>query len=74
MDVDPLTEQLLNYQLLLSEEIPTTAKNSAGLELEDAHRLDILWGYLRGLRTPGSNQQFDAQISWGSRGHAPRSP
>ena len=46
--------------MLISEDIPTTVKESAGLKPEDAHRINVFWGYLRGLKTPGTNAcEFD---------------
>ena len=60
MDLDRLTEQFLSYQMLVSEDIPTTVKESVSLKPEDPHPLDVLWGYLRGLKTPGTNTfEFD---------------
>ena len=41
INVDRLTEQLLNYQMLISEDIPITVKESAGLKPEDAHHIDV---------------------------------
>ena len=60
INVDRLAEQFLNYQMLISQDIPTTVKESAGLKPEDAHCIDVLWGYLRGLKTLGTNAfEFD---------------
>ncbi len=55
-----LQEQFLNYQLLATEEIPKAVKECAGLEDEDPHRVDILWGYLRNVKKPRTNcSEFD---------------
>lgn len=44
----------MNYQLLGSEDIPKSVKESAGLTVDDPYRVDVLWGYLRDLKTPGT--------------------
>lgn len=55
MNIDCLNDQFVNYQLLAAEEIPSVIKESAGLAEEDPHRVDVLWGYLRGVKVPGTN-------------------
>ena len=60
MNMDRLNEQFLNYELLSAEDIPTTVKENAGLSANDSHQVDILWGYLRGVKKPGSGSyEFD---------------
>lgn len=55
-----LQEQFLNYQLLGAEEIPKEVKESAGLDDDDPHRVDVLWGYLRNIKKPGTKTlEFD---------------
>ena len=41
LDMDKLNEQFLSYQLLVEEDIPTSAKESAGLEAEDPYHVDV---------------------------------
>ena len=55
MNIDRLNDQFVNYQLLAAEDIPSVIKGSAGLEEEDPYQVDILWGYLRGVKVPGTN-------------------
>lgn len=55
MDMDQLSEEFLNYQLLPSATIPKSVKESANLEDKDPHRVDVLWGYLKGMKEPGTN-------------------
>ena len=60
MDLDGLYEQFLNYQLLSAEDIPTSVKESVGLSANDPHQVDVLWGYLKGVKKPGSSSyEFD---------------
>ena len=60
ISMDQLQEQFLNYQLLKEEEIPKNIKERAGLKSEDPFRVDHLWGYLRVVKTPGTNSlKFD---------------
>ena len=60
MDVNRLNEQFLNYQLLSADKIPLPVKQTTGLSEEDPHHVDILWGYLRNVRKPGSStHEFD---------------
>ena len=55
--LDQLQEQFLNYQLLSEADIPKEAK--ANIE-EHPYRVDILWGFLRGVKKPGTNSfEFD---------------
>ncbi len=42
--------------MLSSNDIPTTIKQSANVREEDPHRVDFLWGYLRGVKEPGSSE------------------
>jgi len=46
MDKECLNEQLMNYQLLGSEDIPKSVMENAGLTVDDPYRVDVLWGYL----------------------------
>lgn len=55
MDMNRLEEQFLNYQLLAADEIPKEVKEGAGLQEDDPYRVDILWGYLRNVKKPGTN-------------------
>ena len=58
--MDQLNEQFLAYQLLSEEDIPSKVKGSAGLSANDPHRVDVLWGYLRCVKKPGSSTyEFD---------------
>ncbi|CAB4036850.1 PREDICTED: uncharacterized protein LOC107326933 [Paramuricea clavata] len=61
MDLESLNEQFLNYQLLLEEDIPAEVKEVAKCAEDDPHyRVDILWGYLKGVKKPGTNSlEFD---------------
>ena len=60
MNVDKLNEQFLNYQLFPEDEIPKEVKESLGLEDEDPYRVDVLWGFLKGVKTAGTNTlEFD---------------
>ena len=56
IDIDRLNEEFINYQLLSPSDIPSTIKESANLSEEDPHRVDILWGYLRGVKKPGTSE------------------
>ena len=47
MDVDQFSEEFLNYQLLSSDAIPNSVKQSADLEDKDPHQVDVLWGHLK---------------------------
>jgi hypothetical protein len=55
MNMDQLSEQFLNYQMLPSDAIPKSVKESVNLQDDDPHRVDTLWGYLRGMKAPGTN-------------------
>ena len=58
--MDELNEQFLNYQLLSDEQISKEVKEGIGLEDDDPHRIDVLWGFLRGMKKPGTNSlEFD---------------
>ena len=58
--MNSLQEQFLNYQLLEAEDISKQVKESAGLDDDDPHRIDVLWGYLRNIKVPGTNTlEFD---------------
>lgn len=61
IDLQRLNEQFLNYQLLLKEDIPTEVKKLAkDVEDDPYYHVDILWGYLKGVKTPGTNSlEFD---------------
>jgi len=53
---DMSIEQFLNYQLLTEEDIPKEVKERMGLSEENPHgRIDVLWGFLRGVKTPGTS-------------------
>lgn len=56
VDMDRLSEEFFNYQMLSSDSIPKSVKESVNLEDKDPHRVDVLWGYLRGLKEPGTNE------------------
>ena len=55
MNMDCLNEQFLNYQLLKEDDITTIVRESVGLGPDDPHQLYVLWGYLKGVRKPGSS-------------------
>ena len=55
IDVDRLSEEFFNYQTLSSDAIPKSVKESVNLEDKDPHRIDVLWGYLKGIKEPGTN-------------------
>ena len=58
--MDKLNEQFLTYQLLVEEDIPTSVKESVGLEAEDSYRVDVLWTYLKDVKKPGTREsEFD---------------
>ena len=60
MNMDRPNEQFLNYQLLPTEDIPKIVKESAGVSANDPHQVDVLWGYLRGMKKPDSSSyEFD---------------
>ena len=56
IDIDRLNDKFINYQPLSPSDIPSTIKESANLREEDPHRVDILWGYLRGVKKPGTSE------------------
>ena len=56
VNMDKLNEEFIDYQMLSSNDIPASIKESANLREEDPHRIDILWGYLQGVKEPGSSQ------------------
>ncbi len=45
INIDKLNEEFVDYQLLSSNDIPSSIKKSANL-----------WGYLRGVKEPGTSQ------------------
>ena len=55
VDMDRLSEEFFNYQMLSSDSIPKSVKEVVNLEEQDPHRVDVLWGYLRELKEPGTN-------------------
>ena len=55
MDMDRLSEEFFNYQMLSSDSVPKSVKESVNLKDEDPHCVDKLWGHLRGLKEPGMN-------------------
>ena len=58
VDMDKLNEQFLNYQLLMPGDIPAFIREKA--EENDHYRIDDLWGYLKGVKKPGTNiSEFD---------------
>ena len=58
--LDQLQEQFLNYQLLSEADIPKEAKANIDLSEEHPYRVDVLWGFLRGVKKPGTNSfEFD---------------
>ena len=54
IDMDQLSEEFLSYQVLPSDAIPKSVKESVNLEDNDPHRVDVLWGYLKGMKEPGT--------------------
>ena len=61
MDLERLSEQFLNYKMLMEEDIPAEVKELAKSEEDYPHyQVDILWGYLKGVKKPGTNSlEFD---------------
>ena len=58
--LDQLQEQFLNYQLLSEADIPKEAKANIDLSEEHLYGVDVLWGFLRGVKKPGTNSfEFD---------------
>ncbi len=57
INIDKLSEEFINYQMLCSNDIPSSVKSRANLQDEDPHRVDYLWGYLRTLQEPGTNHK-----------------
>ena len=55
MDLDCTNEEFCNYEMLTSNTIPKSVKDSDDLREDDPHRVDVLWDYLRGLKEPGMN-------------------
>ena len=55
MNIDELNEQFLDYQLLPDDAIPKEVKECVNLSEEDPHRIDVLWGFLQGVKKPGTN-------------------
>ena len=49
IDMDRLNEEYINYQLLSAEDM------SPALKCEENLRVDYLWGYLKGIKEPGTN-------------------
>ena len=44
----------------IEEDIPTSVKESVGLEAEDPYRVDVLWTYLKDVKKPGTREsEFD---------------
>ena len=62
MNLDQLNEQFLNYQLLATEDIPVTVKESVGLKEEDPYQVDVLWGYLRGVKTTSTTSGYESDL------------
>ena len=48
IDMDRLNEEFINYQLLSAEDMPPALS-------EEHLRVDYLWGYLKGIKEPGTN-------------------
>ena len=60
INIDQLNEQFLNYQLCSEAEIPKEVKANINLSEEDPYRVDVLWGFLRGVKKPGTSLfEFD---------------
>ena len=55
VDLDCTNEEFFNYGMLTSDAIPKSVKDSDDLREDDPHRVDVPWGYLRGLKEPGMN-------------------
>lgn len=53
--MDQLNEEFFDYQTLPLDAIPKSVKESVNLEDKDPHRVDVLWGYLRGMKKTGTN-------------------
>ena len=62
MDMERLNKKFLNFQLLPAKDIPSSVKKSANLTDEDPHCTEILWGYLRNAKEPGTNDLAFGQL------------
>lgn len=60
LDVDKLSEQFIEYQLLSDEDLPDDVRALCLFGSDLPKRIDILWGYLKGVKIIGTNVlQFD---------------
>lgn len=63
MDIDKLSEQFICYQTINEHFIPESVKAScclSGSEDDNMCHMGVLWGYLKGVKTPGTNElMFD---------------
>lgn len=60
LNMDKLNDQFLAYQLLTDEDIPQSLKELSCRSADGCHQIDILWGYLRTIKKPGSSiLEFD---------------
>ena len=50
INIDQLNEQFLNYQLCSEAEIPKEVKANINLSEEDPYCVDVLWGFLCGVK------------------------
>lgn len=55
IDIDSVNEEFLSYQTMVEEDIPEKVRESVGLTPDQYHRVDLLWGYLRTVKKPGTN-------------------
>lgn len=61
MDMDKLNDQFIYYQALSVHDIPESIKTSCSLSDDDEEKnchMDILWGYLKGVKAAGSNEMM----------------
>ena len=60
IDMDKLNERFVNYQILTVDDLPERIKSACGIgreeEEEKVCRMDMLWGFLKGYRAPGTTE------------------
>lgn len=59
MDLDKLHEQFIYYQTISEHDIPESIKASCCIgdsEEEKICQMDVLWGYLKGVKAAGTNE------------------
>ena len=63
IDIDKLHEQFLNYQTFDEDDLPDHIKDACGINRAEQGeqdyklcRVDILWGFFKGYKHPGTNE------------------